>query len=164
MDELSSITLMTEQDRHISEVIAEERSRLRNFIRKRVAKRRPTWKIFSEVFYELVEANRLCRVPAALPGERASHNTIRSSRRPRSPRPLLSSGGGVKDTVTRKKAPEGLRRHRVTYDSRDAFKREWKIGKTYLLSATDGLVPKSRRLLTAVRAALALGWFAAAAP
>jgi hypothetical protein len=36
MDELSSITLMTEQDRHIFEVIAEERSRLRNFIRKRV--------------------------------------------------------------------------------------------------------------------------------
>lgn len=37
--------------------------------------------------------------------------------------------------------------------------------KTYLLSATDGPgVPKSRRLLTAVRAARVAGWFAAAAP
>jgi DNA-directed RNA polymerase specialized sigma24 family protein len=36
MDEPSSITSMTEQDRQISEVIVEERSRLRNFIRKRV--------------------------------------------------------------------------------------------------------------------------------
>src|ERR1035441_10487015 len=33
MDETLSITSMTEQDRRISEVIAEERSRLRNFIR-----------------------------------------------------------------------------------------------------------------------------------
>ena len=37
-------------------------------------------------------------------------------------------------------------------------------GNCYLLSATDGLVPKSRRLLAAVRAALALTWFTAAAP
>ena len=36
MDEPSSVALMTEQDRQISEVIAEQRSRLRNFIRKRV--------------------------------------------------------------------------------------------------------------------------------
>src|SRR6266581_4557215 len=36
MDEPSSITSMTEQDRQISEIIAEERSRLRNFIRRRV--------------------------------------------------------------------------------------------------------------------------------
>src|ERR1700674_5020065 len=35
---------------------------------------------------------------------------------------------------------------------------------SHLLSATDGLVPKSRRLFTAVRAARALGWFAATAP
>jgi hypothetical protein len=35
MDEPSS-TSMTEQDRQISEIVAEERSRLRNFIRRRV--------------------------------------------------------------------------------------------------------------------------------
>jgi hypothetical protein len=36
MDEPSSLTAMTEQDRQISEIIAEERSRLRNVIRRRV--------------------------------------------------------------------------------------------------------------------------------
>jgi RNA polymerase sigma factor (sigma-70 family) len=59
MDEPSSIALMTEQDRQISEVIAEERSRLRNFIRKRVPNEADVEDLLQEVFYELVEANRL---------------------------------------------------------------------------------------------------------
>jgi RNA polymerase sigma factor (sigma-70 family) len=59
MDEPSSITSMTEQDRQISEVIAEERSRLRNFIRKRVPNEADVEDLLQEVFYELVEANRL---------------------------------------------------------------------------------------------------------
>jgi RNA polymerase sigma factor (sigma-70 family) len=59
MDEPSSITSMTEQDRQISEIIAEERSRLRNFIRKRVPDPSDAEDIVQEVFYELVEANRL---------------------------------------------------------------------------------------------------------
>ena len=54
---------MTEQDRskdrQISEVIAEERSRLRNFIRKRVHNEADAEDLLQEVFYELVEANRL---------------------------------------------------------------------------------------------------------
>ena len=50
---------MTEQDRQISEIIAEERSRLRNFIRKRVPDPSDAEDIVQEVFYELVEANRL---------------------------------------------------------------------------------------------------------
>ena len=50
---------MTEQDRQISEVIAEERSRLRNFIRKRVPNEADVEDLLQEVFYELVEANRL---------------------------------------------------------------------------------------------------------
>ena len=50
---------MTEQDRQISEVIAEERSRLRNFIRKRVPNEADVEDVLQEVFYELVEANRL---------------------------------------------------------------------------------------------------------
>ena len=50
---------MTEQDRQISETVAEERSRLRNFIRKRVADPSDAEDILQEVFYELVEANRL---------------------------------------------------------------------------------------------------------
>jgi RNA polymerase sigma factor (sigma-70 family) len=59
MDEPSSVALMTEQDRQISEVIAEERFRLRNFIRKRVHNEADAEDLLQEVFYELVEANRL---------------------------------------------------------------------------------------------------------
>jgi len=50
---------MTEQDHQISEIVAEERSRLRNFIRRRVPDPRDAEDILQEVFYELVEANRL---------------------------------------------------------------------------------------------------------
>lgn len=48
-----------EQDRRISEVVKRERSRLGNFIRRRVADPRDAEDILQEVFYELVEANRL---------------------------------------------------------------------------------------------------------
>jgi RNA polymerase sigma factor (sigma-70 family) len=59
MDEPSRIASMTEQDRQISEIVAEERSRLRNFIRRRVPDSSDAEDIVQEVFYELVEANRL---------------------------------------------------------------------------------------------------------
>jgi len=59
MDEPLSVAFMTEQDRQISEVIAEERSRLRNFIRKRVPNEADVEDLLQEVFYELVVANRL---------------------------------------------------------------------------------------------------------
>jgi RNA polymerase sigma factor (sigma-70 family) len=59
MDVPSSIAAMTEQDRRISEIVAEERSRLRNFIRRRVPDASDAEDIVQEVFYELVEANRL---------------------------------------------------------------------------------------------------------
>ena len=54
-----SIAAMTEQDRQITEVIAKERSRLRNFIRKRVPIGADVEDLVQEVFYELVAANRL---------------------------------------------------------------------------------------------------------
>ena len=50
---------MTEQDRQISDVVAVQGGRLRNFIRRRVADPRDAEDILQEVFYELVEANRL---------------------------------------------------------------------------------------------------------
>ena len=59
MDELPSITSMNKQDRQISEIVAEERSRLRNFIRRRVPDPSDAEDILQEVFYKLVEANRL---------------------------------------------------------------------------------------------------------
>jgi RNA polymerase sigma factor (sigma-70 family) len=58
MDELPSAS-MTEQDRQISEIVAAERPRLRNFIRRRVPDPADVEDIVQEVFYELVEANRL---------------------------------------------------------------------------------------------------------
>ncbi len=48
-----------EQDQRISEVVKREQSRLRNFIRRRVPDPRDAEDIVQEVFYELVEANRL---------------------------------------------------------------------------------------------------------
>ena len=48
-----------EQDRRISEVVERERSRLRSFIRRRVPDASDADDILQEVFYELVEANRL---------------------------------------------------------------------------------------------------------
>ncbi len=59
MSELPGISAMSEQDRQISEVVSEQRSRLRNFIRRRVADPADAEDIVQEVFYELVEANRL---------------------------------------------------------------------------------------------------------
>lgn len=50
---------MTEQDRKISEIIVGERARLHNFIRRRVPDPSDVEDILQEVFYELVEANRL---------------------------------------------------------------------------------------------------------
>ena len=48
-----------EQDQRISEVVKREGSRLRNFIRRRVADPRDAEDILQDVFYKLVEANRL---------------------------------------------------------------------------------------------------------
>src|ERR1700679_2780046 len=48
-----------QQDRQISEVVKQEQSRLRNFIRRRVPDPGDAEDILQDVFYELVEANRL---------------------------------------------------------------------------------------------------------
>ena len=60
MKDAASLERMSlEQDRRISEVVKQEQSRLRNFIRRRVPDPRDAEDILQEVFYELVEANRL---------------------------------------------------------------------------------------------------------
>jgi RNA polymerase sigma factor (sigma-70 family) len=48
-----------EQDQRISEVLKREQSRLRNFIRRRAPDPRDAEDILQDVFYKLVEANRL---------------------------------------------------------------------------------------------------------
>ena len=60
MKDAASLERMSlEQDRRISDVVQRERSRLGNFIRRRVADPRDAEDILQGVFYELVEANRL---------------------------------------------------------------------------------------------------------
>jgi RNA polymerase sigma factor (sigma-70 family) len=58
--DVASLELMArEQDQRISEVVKREQSRLSNFIRRRVPDPRDAEDILQDVFYELVEANRL---------------------------------------------------------------------------------------------------------
>src|SRR2546428_413124 len=59
MDRLVSIVVMIEQDCRISEIVVEECSCFCNFIRCRVFDPADAEDIVQEVFYELVEANRL---------------------------------------------------------------------------------------------------------
>jgi RNA polymerase sigma factor (sigma-70 family) len=60
MKQAASLERMAlDQDQRISEVVKRERSRLRNFIRRRVPDSRDAEDILQDVFYELVEANRL---------------------------------------------------------------------------------------------------------
>jgi RNA polymerase sigma factor (sigma-70 family) len=56
-----SVITMAEQDNQIAAVIAEERPRLRNFIRRRVPNESEVEDLLQEVFFELVEAHRLLK-------------------------------------------------------------------------------------------------------
>ena len=53
------MTSSVEQDRHISEVIAEEQPRLRSFIRRRVPNHADAEDLLQDVLFELVQAKRL---------------------------------------------------------------------------------------------------------
>jgi RNA polymerase sigma factor (sigma-70 family) len=60
MNEAASLERMAlEQDQRISDVVKREQSRLRNFIRRRVPDPLDAEDILQDVFYRLVEANRL---------------------------------------------------------------------------------------------------------
>jgi len=58
-DAASLEPMALEQDQRISEVVKREQARLRSFIRRRVPDARDAEDILQDVFYELVEANRL---------------------------------------------------------------------------------------------------------
>ena len=58
-DAASPGPMAREQDRRISDAVDREQSRLRTFIRGRVPDARDAEDILQDVFYELVEANRL---------------------------------------------------------------------------------------------------------
>src|SRR5512133_2837302 len=86
-----------EQDQRISEVVKREGARLRNFIRRRVPDPRDAEDILQDVFYELVEANRLLMPIEHVTGWlfRVARNRITDLFRKRQPEPF--SGTVVMD-------------------------------------------------------------------
>src|SRR4029453_7117347 len=56
---MRNAAMALEQDRQIVDVVTREQSRLRTFIRRRVPDARDAEDILQDVFYRLVEANRL---------------------------------------------------------------------------------------------------------
>src|SRR6266403_1673536 len=99
MGEPWSITAMTEQDHQISEIVAEERSRLRNFIRRRVPDPADAEDIVQEVFYELVEANRLLMPIEHVTGWlfRVARNRITDLFRKKKPEPFSDAAVADED-------------------------------------------------------------------
>ncbi len=59
MDEPPALATMNEEDALLSRIVERERSRLSRFIRRRVPDPSDVEDLVQEVFYELVEANRL---------------------------------------------------------------------------------------------------------
>ena len=100
MDEaLRKQWLMAEQDQRISETIDREKTRLRNFIRKRVADQGDAEDILQEVFYELVEAYRLMK-PIEQVGAwlfRVARNRITDLFRKRRPELLMNEPAVTED-------------------------------------------------------------------
>src|SRR5580700_9402607 len=91
---LSANWMTNEQDRRISRAIEQERSRLRNFIRKRVDDEGDAEDILQDVFYELVEAYRLMK-PIEQIGAwlfRVARNRIIDLFRKKKPVPFADTG------------------------------------------------------------------------
>ena len=61
MAELSYIGEMSDEDRRISEAVAREQGRLRNFVRKYVSDQSDVEDILQDVFYEFVAAYRMLK-------------------------------------------------------------------------------------------------------
>jgi len=87
--------MATERDRRISEVVEQEQSRLRRFIRRRVPDTSDAEDILQEVFYELVEANRLLMPIEHVTGWlfRVARNRITDLFRQRRPEPFGDAVG-----------------------------------------------------------------------
>ncbi len=95
MSDAASLERMAlEQDQRISEVVRQEQSRLRNFIRRRVPDPRDAEDILQDVFYELVEATRLLMPIEHVTGWlfRVARNRIIDLFRKRKPEPFGDAG------------------------------------------------------------------------
>src|SRR6516164_9456392 len=88
-----------EQDQRISDVVRREQSRLRNFIRRRVPDPRDAEDILQDVFYALVEANRLLMPIEHVTGWlfRVARNRITDLFRKKKPVPFHDVAGRDED-------------------------------------------------------------------
>lgn len=93
---------MVEQDRQISEVITEQRSRLRSFIRKRVPNEADVEDLLQDVFFELVRAQRLLMPIEYVSGWlfRVARNRITDFFRKRKPRTFNDAAVGDRGEET----------------------------------------------------------------
>ncbi len=100
MNAAAHVERMTaEQDHRISEILAREQARLRNFIRRRVADEGDAEDILQDVFYELVEAYRLMK-PVEQAGAwlyRVARNRIIDRFRKKKPVVFADTGGVSED-------------------------------------------------------------------
>ena len=88
-----------QQDLRIAEVVKREQSRLRNFIRRRVPDSRDAEDILQDVFYELVEANRLLMPIEHVTGWlfRVARNRITDLFRRKTPEPFSDTAVADED-------------------------------------------------------------------
>src|SRR5712672_2422066 len=91
-----------DRDKRISEVVKREQSRLRNFIRQRVPDPRDAEDILQDVFYKLVEANRLLMPIEHVTGWlfRVARNRITDLFRKKKPEPFSDAAVAGEDGDT----------------------------------------------------------------
>ena len=120
-----------ERDQRISEAVKREGARLKNFIRRRVPDERDAEDILQEVFYELVEADRMMRPIEQLSGwlYRVARNRITDLFRKKRPEalandPVTNAGGeslGIEDLLPSPDAgPEAAYTRTVLIEELDA--------------------------------------------
>jgi RNA polymerase sigma factor (sigma-70 family) len=123
-DAASLERMAREQDQRISDVVKREQSRLRAFIRRRVPDPRDAEDILQDVFYALVEANRLLMPIEHVTGWlfRVARNRITDLFRKKKPVPFHDVAGRDEDDEllqlddllpSRDAGPEALYAHRV---------------------------------------------------
>ena len=93
------MTSSVEQDRQISEVMAEERPRLRNFIRRRVANPADAEDLLQDALFELVQAKRLLQPIDYVTGWlfRVARNRITDFFRKKRPQTFSDSAGETEE-------------------------------------------------------------------
>lgn len=138
-----------QQDRQIASVAAEQRARLRNFIRRRVPDEADAEDILQDVFYELVRASRLLTPIDHVSGwlYRVARNRITDLLRKRKPEEAIddllpSSESGPEEAYLREAVLEELERalDELPREQREVFVAHELEGRSFQeLSAETGV-------------------------